>query len=788
MITPRQTRLVAVEGFAGMRAALSATVLDSAPDSMRDTAILVPTRTAAELLRRTIESRGRPHQAFVLPDILTRGEWYAAMHARLGVAPPVLSALEREVLAEASAREAASGGDKAPFRLRPGLLSEVLALYDTLGRHRRSLDDFERNVFVVLGQDEAIDRGAARLMRQTRFFLAMLRAYERRRDATGGIDEQGLRALLLATDRVTYRHVVVTVGDRQSSPPGLYDADFDLLTRLAGVDRIDLVATEAALSAGLRLRLNAVLPGIEEVRGPGGDAPGGWPRPHLAAPSTGDALLFLSRDREQEVAEVVRDIKRAGATPGALGPLDRVALVFRRPLPYVYVARTLFENGRVPCQATDALPLAAEPVAAALDLVFAAVSSGFTRDAVVALAISPHWRGGGDGQPSPADVAALDRALDRAGFLGGAPELKRIAGSLTGGPAAAGEVACEMVAHLEPLTVPSPATSHLGLLEAFFRRFERIPASDDPVFERHARARAAILSAIVSLGDAHRRLDDPVVAFDDLAATIRRWIESQTFTPRAGSGGVQLVDAEAAPYADLDQAYLVGLVAGEWEESEPRNIFYPSSILCQLGWPTESVRLASARAAFLDLVRSPRVGVRVSSFSLENDAIVEPSPLAEDLDRADLDVRRLPAEPAARVLVDEGLATEPLRTDLLAGPAQEWAALRTSRTPARDARFHGRTAAAPGGQLQGHRGGSLRRVPVPLLRHRSASPRGGARRSRGTEPARRGAVRARGAVRLPRRMGSAQGGSHHARHDRPGAPVVSRGGRPAAGFAVRARP
>ena len=42
---------------------------------------------------------------------------------------------------------------------------------------------------------------------------------------------------------------------------------------------------------------------------------------------------------------------------------------FQRPLPYLYLARQVFPDAETPYQALDSLPLAAEPFAAALDLV-----------------------------------------------------------------------------------------------------------------------------------------------------------------------------------------------------------------------------------------------------------------------------------------------------------------------------------------------------------------------------------------------------------------------------------
>ena len=47
---------------------------------------------------------------------------------------------------------------------------------------------------------------------------------------------------------------------------------------------------------------------------------------------------------------------------------------------------------------------------------------------------------------------------------------------------------------------------------------------------------------------------------------IRRWIEGQTFAPRAGAAGVQLLDAQAARYGEFDEVFLVGLVEGEWPQ------------------------------------------------------------------------------------------------------------------------------------------------------------------------------------------------------------------------------
>ena len=40
-------------------------------------------------------------------------------------------------------------------------------------------------------------------------------------------------------------------------------------------------------------------------------------------------------------------------------------------------------------------------------------------------------------------------------------------------------------------------------------------------------------------------------------------------------GGVRILDAQAARFADLDDVQIMGLVEGEWPERPRRNIFYP---------------------------------------------------------------------------------------------------------------------------------------------------------------------------------------------------------------------
>jgi hypothetical protein len=142
---------------------------------------------------------------------------------------------------------------------------------------------------------------------------------------------------------------------------------------------------------------------------------------------------------------------------------------------------------------------------------------------------------------------------------------------------------------------------------------------------------------------------------------MRRWMEAQTFSPRTGRDGVHLLDGNAARYGDFDDVHLVGMIEREWPDNPGRTVFYPLTLLNQLGWPPERLRLSAARAAFKDLVRLAGRRAWVSTFVLEDDALVEPSPLLDELDRTALAVAAVEAPPVCRMLPEEALSLDPRR-------------------------------------------------------------------------------------------------------------------------------
>ena len=748
MTASPRIRLLNAPDLPSFRLAIADCLDWSRPWDLRASMVVVASRAAAGQLRWTLEQRLLARRAaFVLPPLVTRDGLYRELHRRLDEAPPRLGAVERLVCGRAAADEARASGVEPPFNLRPGLVDELLGLYDELRRNRREVDAFERVLVETLEPSRDLDRGARRMLRQTRFLAGMFRAYERRVAASGRIDEHGVRASALARGlRRPVPRVLLTVADRATGHDGLWPGDFDLLARLPGLARLDVVSTSSLLAAGYRERLADLLPGIEETAVP--PAPGG--RARLVAPDAATGRRhFTWRDREEELLAVARQVK---SRPAA----ERTAVVFQRPLPYLYAARHLFASAGIPWEATGTLPLASEPFAAAIDLVLSFVSSGHARRPAVELLRSPHFHFSDAGGPlDPSAVPALDAALREARYVGGdgagdedgaGGPLRRLAVRWAGpegrgrlAPAArAARAAAAAGDELAVLARPGPASTLIDCLLRFVDAHRPSPPDDAGIASRESRARAAVLAILRDWRDAHVRHDDPVVDLAATTSTLRRLLEAATFAAPAadtasagaasaasagaasagpadtasvvaasvvaasaatasasaaaaasGGAGVVLVDAQAARYGAFDNLCLVGLVDREWPDLARASSLYPAALLYRLGWPREVDRQRAARAAFRDLLGSAAGRVTVSTVAFEDDAVVAGSPLLEDLADVDVEVGVEPP-PAGRVTADAGLAEVPAAVPLADEPAA-WLALRKRRRAGAGARVGGQT-------------------------------------------------------------------------------------------------
>ncbi|HTV03416.1 MAG TPA: PD-(D/E)XK nuclease family protein [Luteitalea sp.] len=693
--------------------------------------VVVPGRSAAEQWRRTLErrvlvERWRPPvalqralehpvavdapEALAFPALLARDEAYDAWHRQARIDAPRLSAIGREVLMAASAREAARH-HRPPFVLRPGLIAEMVRFFDQAGRLAHDPVEWLVDAALRLGAEADTDRGAARLLGQTQFLRAAFEAYARKVRETGALDEQALRVRLRhATRRWAPRHLVVTVGDHHAEAHGLWPVDFDLLAAADGLARLDIIAT-ARVADGLFARLRRRWSDAVDVR-----VPPQQPAATALEVTTADRRWMACRDREDEVLAFARRLKSEAPRDAS-----RAAMVVRRPLPYLYAARQIFESAGIPYQSAATLPLAAEPGAASLDLLMDVALSGYTRAALVTLLRSPHVvvRHADGTRVDAVGIAALDRWLAEQRYLGTSEHLDALlavpqpaleAGSDSSGHRARIWAEVQMarrVAHavrplldaLAPLRVDGPGARHVTALRAAWQSCAEPVGDDDPEASRTRRTRASLALVLDELERALAEHDTATVSARDTCILVRRWIEERTFALPRADAGLHLVDAEAAVFGTFDRVRIVGLLEGEWPEPTARNIFYPSFMLERLGWAEERTRTATARARFADLLTLPAVSVGVTVPELDQDAVVRPSSLLDEL--LALDAQRLlplPVETLALpVTRDDALLALPVvpTAGVLDDGARDWAAWRLARPEPTEP---GQVAASSGGR------------------------------------------------------------------------------------------
>lgn len=701
-ITPRQTRLLRVQDLRTYQQTIADLALAGDVRAIRRRAVIVPSGAAGRQLRRTLDATlGGRGGAAVLPHIVTRDGWYALMHGAMTGVPAMADGFEREVMLYAAARDARDAGAVPPFTIRAGIVAEMLRFYDELRRRDCDLLKFQRRIDDELSKD-VDDRGAQRVARQTRFLAEAFARYERRLIASGLMDEHSLAARIRTEGSPAVSHIIVTVGDQTAEIGGLWPSDFRLLAESPAFTCIDVVATDRVLAAGLFDELERQLPGFEDQRL---TTEGETQTPILVAPppASGGSVApveWTYRDREEELYAAVRDVRRLADSDGVLR--TRVGIVFQRPLPYLYLARRAFEGARVPYLASDALPLAAEPYAAAVDLVLEFVWSNGSRAAAAALLRSPAFRfADAAGAIATGDVTEFEQHVLQE-RMPGQPETYR---AIVEAPttedhrratrqARAKRVAAIAAACWDELAELADAEAPVGLrlasLVAFLRAHEAPPPTDAEARDRHHRARAAILAAIEAFGRAADR-HDFTLPTDELAATIRRWIEDQTFTPRRGSGGVDLVDATAARYGRFDHLRVLGLVETDWPVRPPRNVFYGRFLLARLDWPDDQKRLALADAAFRDLLSLPDTTLALSRFQLDDDALVGPSPYVDAA--RELPFGRGIRHEDTRTLHSpwEALIARPVPDGAVTGESADWVARRVARGPLDGDRYRGQT-------------------------------------------------------------------------------------------------
>jgi hypothetical protein len=139
-------------------------------------------------------------------------------------------------------------------------------------------------------------------------------------------------------------------------------------------------------------------------------------------------------------------------------------------------------------------------------------------------------------------------------------------------------------------------------------------------------------SILDRLSEAAKRVSDPPIDFSSFRQKLRRAIESHTFARRSGAGGIAIVDADSVPFGAFDLVILLGLNEGEWPRRGERNIFYPSWLLREFGWPSDKELLSGERTSFQALLDLAGRELALFRHQLEDELPTVPSPFLEELD------------------------------------------------------------------------------------------------------------------------------------------------------------
>jgi hypothetical protein len=270
-------------------------------------------------------------------------------------------------------------------------------------------------------------------------------------------------------------------------------------------------------------------------------------------------------------------------------------------------------------QAVDRLPLAAEPAAAALDLIIEFVSSGFTRTSA--------WRCCGrrscrSARACRAGLWPVSIGAARKQYLGDIERLRRFVSDFAGERRSDALAAVVRAADaLQPLTEPAPASTQ------WRPSLPSSPPTQPDAGARSARACSAIVDVLRSLARRARMGQ----CRDDrrLAPDIRRWIEEQTSSPtRAPPACICSMPRPRGSATSTPSRSSADQGEGP---NEPGATSSTRRACCRHGWPSERDRRSASTAAFVDL-SGRRPATVISTFRFDDEALVEPSILIEEVE------------------------------------------------------------------------------------------------------------------------------------------------------------
>ena len=520
----------------------------------------------------------------------------------------------------ATPRRARMGG--APFELRPGSSPRCSTSTTSCGAasarcaasRARCFDRAARRA-----RHRSRQRGPDSPDELSRLRVSRLRA-RRRRERRGG----RARAARAAARAAAARCRSITSSSRSptipSDPRGLWPADFDLLGRLrrrrarsTSSSPTRRTTRDFAIGSSRSCRASRRNRGADEPRRAAGA------RPCRRAASR--RVVFVSRDREEELRDVARAIRREARGDGA-----RARESDRGRVPS---SAAVSLSGASRCSPTRACRIRRSTRCRSPPSRTRRCSISCWRSRAPAARARPRSRccgrtllqfevDGAPGRPArrrgarrrPGRAARHRRSATRTpprstAFFGrdgraGSIERERARAARRRRAAAVARRRCTPFRDGRSRVGAGRAPSSAFLRASRARRSGRRCLARSPPARARGRARRArrvwptrFGATTTSARDAEELVGRDS-SRDRSAARSRRG---------AAATGVHLVDAVAARFGEFDHVHLVGLVETDWPERPRRSIFYTSGLLKALGWPQEPDQMRAQQAAFRDLLR-----------------------------------------------------------------------------------------------------------------------------------------------------------------------------------------
>ena len=572
-------------------------------------------------------------------------------------------------------------GAPPPFRLRPGLIAEILRFYDTLRRNQKDVATFER---LALG---ALEPGAAGRSRRASGSCARHGSSSARSGTSSGCARRPAASTSTRCDPRCFeraasrpwRHAVLAVGDRSRDPHGLTLGDWDLLVARARsradrrrrdqhdarrrVSRADPPAAAGHRGGARRVgRRHGAGPAGAARRRP--DSPGARSRGRSGRlRPLGEAVGTQRRGRRTS------NVSPSSCASRCRMSTSRARCCGRRAFRARCSTRCRSPPSRTRRRSTSCSRSSARTSRACRRSRCCARRTS----ALPCRSIRPRVEPGSRIPDPVKDIAALDRALERrrlprrpSGALVRLVEgwrRPRRRGGVIARARRAGGRARAACARAAATSRASAVADHLDAPAVVSARSHETPAGSRTI--RCAPASCARASAILAHARLPpRRLSALRCRSRSISTRWRRWCggglkgrpsrraparrASTSSTPRARSSATSI------------DVQLAGLVDGEWPDRPRRNIFYSA------GHPARSRldrRVRAPRRRPRGVRRSPdtwrRPSVLVSGFTLEDDAVVAPSTLLDEVEAAGLDAVEWQAD-RTRIFEHEALGLEPV--------------------------------------------------------------------------------------------------------------------------------